>query len=180
LNQLIKDFKQSLYKGFIDKSVPYRGNFTPKLLVNNKEENILSTIIDQLHKCESFCISVAFITESGLASLKSHLLDLNKKEVKGKIITSNHLGFNSPKMYEELLKLENVEVKLTDVEGFHAKGYIFEHKDYISLIIGSSNLTSNSLTINYEYNLLLSTHKNGDLVHNVKNNFDQLWKTVSH
>lgn len=83
-------------------------------------------------------------------------------------------------MYEELLKLENVEVKLTDVEGFHAKGYIFEHKDYISLIIGSSNLTSNSLTINYEYNLLLSTHKNGDLVHNVKNNFDQLWKTVSH
>ncbi|WP_432715894.1 DEAD/DEAH box helicase family protein [Staphylococcus saccharolyticus] len=122
-----------------------------------------------------FVYSVAFITESGLASLKSHLLDLNKKEVKGKIITSNYLGFNSPKMYEELLKLENVEVKLTDVEGFHAKGYIFKHKDYISLIIGSSNLTSNALKINYEHNLLLSTHKNGDLVHNVKNNFDQLW-----
>ncbi|MCC3755913.1 DUF3427 domain-containing protein [Staphylococcus capitis] len=175
MNQLIEDFKQSLYKGFINKDISHKGNFTPKLLVNNKEENVLSTIIDELHKCDTFYISVAFITESGLSSLKSHLYDISKKGVKGKIITSNYLGFNSPKMYEELLKLENVEVKLTEVEGFHAKGYIFEHKDHISMIIGSSNLTSNALKINYEHNLLLSTHKNGDLVYNVKNKFNELW-----
>ena len=91
---------------------------------------------------------MAFITESGLASLKSYLYDLNQKGVKGRILTSNYLGFNSPKMYYELLKLENVEVRLTDVEGFHAKGYIFDHDNYSSMIIGSSNLTSNALKIN--------------------------------
>ena len=42
-------------------------------------------------------------------------------------------------MFEELLKLENVEVKLTNIEGFHAKGYIFEHHNHTSFIIGSSN-----------------------------------------
>lgn len=144
-------------------------------MINNKEENVLSSIINELYKCESFTFSVAFITESGLASLKSYLYDLNQKGIKGKIITSNYLGFNTPKMYKELLKLSNVDVRLTDVNGFHAKGYVFEHKHYASLIVGSSNLTSNALKVNYEHNILLSTQKNGDLVYNIKAQFDELW-----
>lgn len=79
-------------------------------------------------------------------------------------------------MYGELLKLKNVEVRLTDIAGFHAKGYIFEHKDYSSMVIGSSNLTSNALKVNYEHNVLLSTMKNGDLVDSVKNEFELLWQ----
>ena len=58
----------------------------PKLLVNNNEENVLSTIINELHKCKTFTISVAFITEGGLASLKSHLYDLDKKVFEVKLL----------------------------------------------------------------------------------------------
>ena len=176
MSRLLNDFNQSLHKGFIDKHISHKGNYTPKLLVNNKNEKVLSTIIDELQKCETFYFSVAFITESGLARLKAQLLDLSNKGVKGKILTSNYLGFNSPKMYGELLKLKNVEVRLTDIAGFHAKGYIFEHKDYSSMVIGSSNLTSNALKVNYEHNVLLSTMKNGDLVDSVKSEFDLLWQ----
>ncbi|HEJ7408816.1 TPA: DUF3427 domain-containing protein [Staphylococcus aureus] len=176
MSRLLNDFNQSLHKGFIDKHISHKGNYTPKLLVNNKNEKVLSTIIDELQKCETFYFSVAFITESGLASLKAQLLDLSNKGVKGKILTSNYLGFNSPKMYGELLKLKNVEVRLTDIAGFHAKGYIFEHKDYSSMVIRSSNLTSNALKVNYEHNVLLSTMKNGDLVDSVKSEFDLLWQ----
>lgn len=175
VDNLLEDFNQSLHKGFIDRTIPHKGNFMPKLLINNKDENVLSTIINELYKCKSFTISVAFITESGLASLKSHLYDLNQKGIRGKIITSNYLGFNSPKMYKELLKLKNVDVRLTDVNGFHAKGYVFEHEHYASMIVGSSNLTSNALKVNYEHNILLSTQKNGDLVYNIKAQFDELW-----
>ena len=53
--------------------------------------------------------------------------------------------------------------------------YIFEHHNHTSFIIGSSNLTSNALKLNYEHNLFLSTHKNGDLVNNIKYKFDELW-----
>ncbi|MEM5418624.1 DEAD/DEAH box helicase [Staphylococcus gallinarum] len=176
MNNLLEDFNQSLHKGFIDRTISHKGNYMPKLLINNKEGNVLSTVIDELHKCKSFTISVAFITESGLTSLKSHLYDLDKKGVKGKIITSNYLGFNTPKMYKELLKLKNVDVRLTDVEGFHAKGYVFEHEKYSTIIIGSSNLTSNALKVNYEHNVLFSTHKNGDLVYNIRSQFNELWE----
>ena len=93
MSNLIQDIKQSLYKGFIDKDSSHKGNFVPRLLVNNKEENVLSTIIDQLHNCQSFCISVAFITESGLASLKSHFYDLIKMEILLTILNINLMNF---------------------------------------------------------------------------------------
>ena len=54
----------------------------------------MSTIMRQTHKCKSL-ISVAFITESGLASLKSYLYDLNEKGIKGKIITQT-IGSTHP------------------------------------------------------------------------------------
>lgn len=44
------------------------------------------------------------------------------------------------------------------------------------MVIGSSNLTSNALKVNYEHNVLLSTMKNGDLVDSVKSEFDLLWQ----
>ena len=122
--KVLSNLQQSLNKGFIDKNITHEGNMNPKLLNNSNNQNILSSIISELDKCISFYISVAFITESGLASLKAVLSDLNDRGVKGRIITSNYLGFNTPKMYKELLKLENVEVRLTDISGFHAKGYI--------------------------------------------------------
>ena len=101
----------------------------PKILINNKNQNVLTTILNELNKCNTFYISVAFITESGLASIKSALYDLNKKGISGKLITSNYLGFNTPKMYKELLKLNNVEVRLTDIEGFMRKDI------YLTMII---------------------------------------------
>lgn len=176
MEHLIEDLTQSLHKGFIDRSIVHQGHHVPKLLLNNQKENVLATLIDELEKCQSFMISVAFITPSGLQSLKSHLYDMSQRGVKGKILTSNYLGFNSPKVYEELMKLDNVEVRVTDVSGFHAKGYIFDHDAYSTLVVGSSNLTSNALKVNYEHNILLSSHQNGDLVHKVKDQFNGLWE----
>lgn len=176
MEHLIEDLTQSLHKGFIDRSIVHQGHHVPKLLLNNQKENVLATLIDELEKCQSFMISVAFITPSGLQSLKSHLYDMSQRGVKGKILTSNYLGFNSPKVYEELMKLDNVEVCVTDVSGFHAKGYIFDHDAYSTLVVGSSNLTSNALKVNYEHNILLSSHQNGDLVHKVKDQFNGLWE----
>lgn len=176
MDHLLDDFKNSLHKGFIDRSIEKQGHFLPKLLINNAQENVLATIIDELYRCESFSISVAFVTESGLASLKTHLYELKLKGVRGRILTSNYLSFNSPKMYEELMKLENVDVRVTNVSGFHAKGYIFDHDYYTSMIVGSSNLTSHALKVNYEHNIMFSSHRNGDIVHKVKNQFEQLWE----
>ncbi|MFD2638692.1 DUF3427 domain-containing protein [Piscibacillus salipiscarius] len=177
MEELIKDIESSLRKGFIDRNVKSTNRYEPQLLINNQKskESVLSTFHEELENCNTFIFSVAFITESGLATLKSLLLDLKRKGINGKILTSTFLHFNQPKVFKELLKVTNVEVRLTDVEGFHAKGYIFEHDSYHSLIIGSSNLTAQALKVNHEWNVKLTSYDNGDLINHFKNQFEEIW-----
>ena len=157
------------------KTKPVSAQFKPKLLTNKAHENVLSTLLQELKTCQTFTFSVAFITEGGLATLKTMLYDLQLKGIKGRILTSTFLNFNQPKMFKELLKLENVEVRLTGVKGFHSKGYIFEHKDYYSLIVGSSNLTDSALKANYEWNVFLTSLEDGEVIHHFKNQFEEAW-----
>lgn len=175
---LVENLKESLYKGFIDHSHSKSASYKPKLLVNNskKNENVLTSLLEELENCKDFIFSVAFITESGLATLKSHFLDLKRKGIKGRILTSTFLNFNQPKVFRELLKIKNVEVRLTDVQGFHAKGYIFNHETHYSLIVGSSNLTAHALKVNYEWNVKLTSHENGEIIHHFKNQFEDVWE----
>lgn len=180
MDTFIQNLETSLHRGFIDRNQSQAGNFLPRLLVNNYKENesVLTTLVEELTHCESFMFSVAFITESGLATLKSHLLDLHQKGIKGRLLTSTFLNFNQPKIFKELLKLQNVEIRLTDLEGFHSKGYIFKQPTHYSLIVGSSNLTAHALKVNYEWNVKLTTHENGDIVHHFKNQFQDVWTTA--
>ena len=173
--QLIQKIENSLYKGFIDQNKPVSSQFKPKLLTNKHHESVLSTLLQELKTCKTFYFSIAFITEGGLATLKTMLYDLKQKGIKGRILTSTFLNFNQPKMFKELLKLDNVEVRLTGEKGFHAKGYIFEHKNYYSLIVGSSNLTDSALKANYEWNVFLTSMENGEIINHFKNQFENAW-----
>ena len=177
MGEFIRDLEASLHKGFIDHRHNNNGNFKPQLLVNHAKgnETVLTPLLDELENCHSFIFSVAFITESGLATLKSHFHDLKQKGIKGRILTSTFLNFNQPKVFKELMKIQNVEVRLTDLQGFHSKGYIFEHANYYSLIVGSSNLTAHALKVNYEWNVKLTSHENGEIVHHFKNQFEDVW-----
>lgn len=173
--------KLSLEKGFIDYRTVAHESLKPQLLTNKLSggENVLTTLLEDLHVCQSFFFSVAFITESGLATLKAILHDLHLKGVKGKILTSTFLEFNKPKVFQELLKLPNVEVRLTSLKGFHAKGYIFEHPHTYSMIVGSSNLTANALKVNYEWNIRLTSNENGDLIRHFIHQFEDVWNEAA-
>lgn len=176
MENFIRNLQTSLHEGFID-NFDNKGSFKPELLVNNSNQNknVLTTLQEELESSEGFLFSVAFITESGLATLKSLFSDLMSKGIKGRIITSTYLYFNQPKVFRELMKLTNVEVRLSSLKGFHSKGYIFKHKTHYSLIVGSSNLTAHALKVNYEWNVKLTSHENGDIVHHFKNQFEEVW-----
>ncbi|QST00989.1 DEAD/DEAH box helicase [Pontibacillus sp. ALD_SL1] len=178
MGDMVRNLEDSLHRSFIDHRHRYSEMYSPKLLVNRSQggETVLSSILEEIEHCRSFTFSVAFITESGLATLKSQLLDLHNKGVKGKILTSTFLQFNKPKVFRELLKLKNVEVRLTSLPGFHSKGYIFEHENYHSLIVGSSNLTAHALKVNYEWNIKLTSHDNGEIIHHFNHQFDEVWE----
>ena len=95
MDNFIGQLKESLHRGFIDSSATVSEAYKPELLINNREKNetVLATLLDELENCKTFIFSVAFITESGLASLKAHLLNLKDKGISGRILTSYYLSF---------------------------------------------------------------------------------------
>lgn len=172
--------ENSLKKAFIDRSVS-SSMYDPKIIINNpeKKDYFLTTLQEELDSCTDFLFSIAFITQGGLSSLKSHLHDLNKKGIRGRILTSTFLNFNQPEVFESLLKIPNVEVRVSNKKGFHAKGYLFTKKDYQSFIIGSSNLTMNALKVNYEWNIRLTSYEHGEIIYQINNDLADTWNNAS-
>lgn len=140
-------------------------------------QKVLSTLEKELEQCDEFIFSVAFISESGLTSLLQTLEGLEKRNIPGKILTTNYLYFNTPKALDKLNKFKNIELKIYDSEknkhGFHTKGYLFRQGHKWNILMGSSNLTSAALTINKEWNTLVEE----DLEHSSKvlEEFNSLW-----
>lgn len=168
--------EQALKKAFIDKTVS-NDALNPKFIINrpDKKEYLLTTLQKDIRRCQSFFISVAFITQSGLNAIKTELADLATRGVQGKILTSTYLGFNHPDVFESLLKIPNLEVRISDRPGFHSKGYLFEMDDHQSFIIGSSNLTMSALKQNYEWNVKLTSYENGEMISTIHSHLVEEW-----
>lgn len=179
-NNLFQDhLLHSLQYGFIDREIFQEGIYSPKILINDTETHryVLNDIQEELSKAKSFAFSVAFITQSGLAMIKSQLSDLADEGVRGRILISPYLDFNDPIAMKELLKLKNVQVRITPVNlQMHAKFYLFEQKDKQVIISGSSNLTHTALKVNYEWNVKLTSTHNGDFIQNAKEEFERIWE----
>ena len=75
---------------------------------------VLSTLESELEICDEFIFSVAFISESGLTSLLQTLKNLEEKNIRGKILTTNYLYFNTPKVLEKLSNFKNISLKIYD------------------------------------------------------------------
>ncbi|MBS4456730.1 DEAD/DEAH box helicase [Tuanshanicoccus lijuaniae] len=174
-----EQLKNSVFHGFIDSKEFFSGVYAPKLILNKPDEGqyVLTSIQDELNKCLSFSFSVAFISQAGIAMLKTQLSDLYDKNVKGKILISPYLGFNDPNAMRELLKLKNVEVRITKKEkNMHSKCYIFNHGLEQVAIIGSSNLTHTALKVNHEWNIKLTSSQHGDFLNQTQVEFSSLWE----
>lgn len=170
----------------LDDSHSSNPHYRPSLLFNNPKENrkILSTIEDELRTCDSFCFSVAFITQSGIAPLLGTLKELEKRNIKGKVLTTDYLSFSEPKALDKLNSLHNIEVRMYRTEdsnvGFHTKGYIFQHGSEYHMIIGSSNITAQALTCNHEWNTKFISTKHGEMSHQIIQAFNALWNDTEH
>lgn len=177
-----QQLSQSLKFGFIH-NVNYQNSlYAPKIIINNpaKGQHVLTEIQEELSRCSAFHINVAFITQTGIAMLKTHLLDFADRGGKGRIMVSPYLGFNDPKAMRELLKLKNVEVRLAKEEvKSHAKIYLFDHPLQQVVIAGSSNLTHSALKLNYEWNIKLTSTDNGEFIQETRREFDRMWSLAT-
>lgn len=192
---------EAITSGFIHQNPNADNTLTPTLIANRNGLTMEESIESELDQCHDFDMSVAFLNNEELKSLKQYFLNFGKEtsERSGRIITSTYNYFNKPEAFKTLLQIQNcTNIKIyiwqADSENhgstsipsyrYHPKGYVFRHrteggKELDSTYIGSSNLTSSALKLNKEWNLRVSSQTNSGLTQQINNEIDdQLSESV--
>lgn len=163
---------ESLKTSAIDETLDSNQSYQHRLL-SNREEKIITTFRRELENCDEFIISVAFITEGGLTLILEELRELEKKGIRGRVLTGDYLNFTQPKALKKLLEFSNIDLRILSNEKFHAKGYFFRKGEMWTIFIGSSNLTQTALTVNFEWNLKINSLSDGKIAKSVIGEFEK-------
>lgn len=181
--ETLTEIRYGLETAYFDERFSSNLAYKPQFVSNDYKEGkrVISTIENELLVCDQFQISVAFITMGGIMPLLQTLRELEKKNIPGKILTTNYLNFSEPKALEKLNGFKNITLKMFDVEaaneGFHTKGYIFKKEEIYRIIIGSSNLTNGALTNNREWNTKIISTEQGEMAQAIISEFSELWES---
>ncbi|ROR31610.1 superfamily II DNA or RNA helicase [Mobilisporobacter senegalensis] len=181
----IKELQDGLSTAFINTGYNSNLAYRPEFISNDykKGKKVLASIEQELQNCDEFCISVAFIKQSGIEPLLMTLEELEKKNIPGKILTTDYLTFSEPKALKCLASLKNIKLKMfrtsSEAGGFHTKGYIFRKKEIYRIIIGSSNLTLSAITKNREWNTKIVSAEEGQVTQDILREFNELWSDKS-
>lgn len=183
MNSEVLKLEKALQSGFINHKVMAIEQYKPRLIINDPEKGmkVLTSLISELKKCDSFYFSVAFITESGVTTLLNTLMELDEKGIQGKIIASQYQNFSEPKALKKLLLFKNIDLKImTESTGkMHTKGYIFKIEEEYTVIVGSSNLTQYALCENNEWNLKVTSTSKGSLIQSTLEEFDRMFEMAT-
>lgn len=185
-NEKMKELQRGLTTAFIDGTYNSNLAYKPQFVYNDNKngQKVLCSIEEELLKCDSFIISVAFVTRSGITPFLEILKELKKKGVQGRILTTDYLCFSDPVALDTLASFSNIELRMYQTEkagnGYHTKGYIFQRNEEYRFIIGSSNLTQDALTQNMEWNTKLVSSKRGEMVNAVLGEFERLWNSTEY
>ena len=169
----LQEIRAGLETAYINGNVASNLAYQPDFVSNNPNEGkkVLSSIEDELLRCDKFQISVAFITMGGITPLLQTLKELEQKGIPGEILTTNYLDFSEPRALEKLHELKNITLKMYDVNAsdndFHTKGYIFKKEEVYRIILGSSNMTGRALTSNVEWNTRIISTEEGEVANEI-------------
>lgn len=187
MGAIIMNKKELIYEGiktaFIDYNNQSNVAFKPQFISNDYKEGrkVISSLEDELLKCDKFDISVAFITDGGIEPLLQTLKILEMRGIEGRILTTDYLEFSDPKALRKLASFKNIELKMfmseEAGEGFHTKGYMFKNNDIYKIIIGSSNMTQKALSVNREWNTKIVSTEQGEYAKEILNEFERLWNS---
>ena len=185
------NYKEKIISGattaFIDSTNKSSAAYKPEFISNDHTNGVkvLTSIEDELRRCDSFTFSVAFITLGGITPMLQTLQELERKGIPGRILTTDYNNFTDPKALDKLASFKNIELCMYQVQGgenigFHTKGYIFKKDETYTFIIGSANMTDRALAVNKEWNTKLVSTEEGEMYKNITAEFNKLWSDTNH
>lgn len=187
MEELAREIQSGAMTAFSDLSYQSNPVYRPAFISNDhaKKIKVRTSIENELRSCDSFVFSVAFITQGGIEPFLMIFQELEKRGVKGRILTTDYNSFTEPKALDMLAGLSNIELRMYRVSqkesiGFHTKGYIFEKGGAWTFILGSANMTDRALSINKEWNTRFISTDNGELYRDIFGEFEKLWEDRQH
>ncbi len=183
------------YLSVRDAPAPYQIKTPPPRLgmLVGMDLPMLDVLHDDLAHAERVDLAVAFILESGLLRIESHLLDVLDGGGRIRVITGDYFDVTEPRALLRLLDLQaamehpddpdkptgklECRVFQTDAKlGFHPKAYLIgryggEHVAYV----GSSNLTRAALERGVEWNFRLTKQGEPEAVEIIEAEFEKLF-----
>lgn len=157
-----------------------------QFIANKEDSTFFDSLVNNLRNCSEFKMSVAFISWGGLQNFFPIFEDLERRNIKGQILTTTYENFTTPEVLQKISSFKNLELKIyvpnSEKNGFHTKGYLFQQNDQWTIIIGSSNITQRALKTNQEWNLLETekcqeSHEPGYFAKTVLDEFNELWES---
>ena len=183
----IEKIKSGATTAFIDSTNKSSAAYKPEFISNDHTNGVkvLTSIEDELRRCDSFTFSVAFITLGGITPMLQTLQELERKGIPGRILTTDYNNFTDPKALDKLAGFKNIELRMYQVQGgenigFHTKGYIFKKDETYTFIIGSANMTDRALAVNKEWNTKLVSTEEGEMYKNITAEFNKFWSDMNH
>ncbi len=145
---------------------------------SNKIKNFFKTLAYEMQTSDEIFFLVSFVRMSGAQLLTRELLELEKRNVPIKILTTTYLNITEAKAIRHLLKFKNVEVKILPLknESFHTKAYLFKrNSNQNTVIIGSSNISHSALINGHELNVKIPHTQHMPAYEQTMDFFNKMW-----
>ena len=99
---------------FIDSTNKSSAAYKPDFISNDhtKGVKVLTSIEEELKKCDSFTFSVAFITLGGIEPLLLTFKELEERGIPGKVLTTDYNMFTDPKALDKLAEFKNIKLRM--------------------------------------------------------------------
>ena len=110
----IEKIKSGATTAFIDSTNKSSAAYKPEFISNDHTNGVkvLTSIEDELRRCDSFTFSVAFITLGGIEPLLLTFKELEERGVPGKVLTTDYNMFTDPKALDKLAEFKNIELRM--------------------------------------------------------------------
>jgi len=144
----------------------------------HKIKNFFKTLSYEMKTADEVFFLVSFIRMSGAQLLTRELIDLEKRNIPVKILTTTYLNVTEAKAIRHLQQFKNVELKILPLknESFHTKAYLFKRNSNLNtVIIGSSNISHSALINGHELNVKIPHSEHLPAFDQTKLFFNKMW-----
>lgn len=144
------------------------------------EPTVGSQLRTEIGSADRIDVVMAFIRMTGIAPLREALTAHRRDGRQVRVLTTTYTGSTEQRALDVLRDLgADVRVSYdTTTTRLHAKAWLF-HRDsgYSTAYVGSSNLTHSAQVSGLEWNVRLSSARNGSVIQKVAAVFDAYWES---